>query len=401
MSRALGVRPLALMAMASCVLLAACEFDEKAIGVGTERVAVHGVLDPIQFTSAILVEQMLTGRVKIQEGTYDQQDPIVSAGGVPISGARVTISDEIGNVAVAVEDLVTRGDGKGAGVYRITNSQPVAPEDTSRIRIVPAGQYTLRVETPNGTVVTGFTIVPNVQPNTVNPSLTVFNRDRDSLFLQWGEIELAHRYAVRVESPRGPLVVFVDSLEYLLAGTMRNIYTEGLPSSFVPGFRQVVTVGAVDENFYDYYRSQNSIFTGRGLINHLQGGIGLFGSYVMMRGQTLDVRADLDHPMEAPYTRFSGPGGISPDGFNLYVESGTHGSVRQLSGNWFSGFSGQVRGMIGTMNSQSKVTIALLRGQVATDTLDVLDLTWDGALGLTGTLRSTGQRVDYRRAQLP
>ena len=397
----MGVRRLALGAVVACVLLASCEFDKKTIGVGTERVAVHGVLDPIQFTSTILVEQMLTGRVQIRDTTYDEEDPIVSAGGVPISGARVIIADEIGNSAVAVEDLVIRGDGKGAGVYRITNGQAQTPEDSNWIRIVPAGQYTLRVETPTGTVVTGHTIIPNVQPGVVNPSLTLFNRDRDSIFLQWGEIPLAHRYSVRVESPRGPLIVFVDSLEYLLAGSMRNIYTEGLPSTFVPGFRQVVSVGAVDQNFYDYYRSQNDIFTGRGLINRLQGGIGVFGSYVLLRGQTLDVRADLDHPLDAPYRRFAGPAGISPDGFNLWVESGEQTVLTQLSGNWFTGFSGQVRGMIGVMDTRSKITLALLRGQFATDTLDILDLTWDGALALTGTVRSTGERVDYRRAQIP
>ena len=390
-----------LLGVALLTLLASCEFDERTIGVGRERVAVHGVLDPLQFTSTILVEQILTGRVAIDDTPYDVDDPIVSAGGVPISGATVTISDEIGNIALAVEDITIRTDGKGAGVYRIANGSPPDPAvDSDWIRIVPAGQYSLRVETPNGTVVTGHTVIPNVPPNRVNQSLVQFNRDTDSLFLQWGDIPLAHRYAVRVESPRGPLVVFVDSLEYLLAGTMRNIYTEGLPASFVPGFRQVVSVGAVDQNFYDYYRSQNDIFTGRGLINRLDGGIGLFGSYVMLRGHTLDVRGDIDDPIEAPYTRFAGPAGISPDGFTLWVESETHNAVRQVSGNWTSGFQSGTRGMIGTLDSRAKVTIALLRGQFATDTLDVLDLTWDG-LALIGTLRSNGARLDYRRASFP
>src|SRR5690606_21262917 len=189
---ATGVRRLALLGVAALTLLTACEFDRRTIGVGQERVAVHGVLDPLQFTSAILVEQMLTGRVAINEVPYDLDDPIVSAGGVPISGATVTISDEIGNTAIAVEDITVRTDGKGAGVYRISNGSPPGPTDTDWIRIVPAGQYTLRVETPTGTVVTGHTVVPNVAPNRVNQSLIQFNRDRDSLFLQWGEIELAH-----------------------------------------------------------------------------------------------------------------------------------------------------------------------------------------------------------------
>jgi hypothetical protein len=39
----------------------------------------------------------------------------------------------------------------------------------------------------------------------------------------------------------------------------------------------------------------------------------------------------------------------------------------------------------------------MLRGQFADDTVGVLELTWDG-LALLGSLRSTGERVDYRRA---
>jgi hypothetical protein len=380
-------------------LVASCEFDKRTVGLGQEQVAVHGVLDPAAFSSTILVEKLLTGRTPVGEGRHDAVDPIVSGGGIPISGARVIITSDIGEVAYAVEDITTRSDGKGAGVYRIQNGNPPTPSDSDWVRLAPAGQYTLRVETPDGTVVTGSTVIPSVQPGVVNPSFVQFNRDRDSVFLQWGEIPLAHRYAVRVESPRGPFLVFVDSLEYLVAGTLRNIFTEGLPSTFVPGFRQVITVGAVDRNFYDYYRSRNDLFTGRGLINHLQGGIGFFGAYVMLRGQTLNVIADTDHPFEAPYTRIAGPAS-SPLGFTVYLESESTSGVRQLSGSWsLSGVSG-ANGMIGTLDSRSDVTLALLRGQVATDTVDVLDLRWDG-LALIGTLRSTGQLVDYRRAALP
>jgi hypothetical protein len=381
----------------ACLFAVACEFDKRTVGVGREQVAVHGVLDPSQFTGTILVEQQLTGRVRITEDKHDPDDPIVSGGGVPISGATVILTSDIGEVAYAIEDLTTRGDGKGAGVYRFRNGTAPTPQDTTWIRLAPAGQYTLTVRTPGGTEVTGSTIIPNVPSTRVNPQLLQFNRDRDSLFLAWGDIELAHRYAVRVESPRGPFLVFVDSLEYLVAGSLRNIFTEGLPKTFVPGFRQVVSVGAVDRNFYDYYRSRNDIFTGRGLITHLQGGIGLFGSYVMLRGHTLNVIADVDQPIEAIYRRFTGPAGRAPEGFTIYIESEGTTPVQQVSGSWSLSAGSASRGLIGTLDPTSDLTIALLEGQFATDTADVLDLKWDG-LSLLGTLRSTGERVDYRRA---
>ncbi|HUF29828.1 MAG TPA: DUF4249 family protein, partial [Gemmatimonadaceae bacterium] len=257
--------PLSLLTVLTLpVIVASCEFDEKTIGVGRREVIVHAVLDPQPATQIILVEELLSGRVRIQEQKPDPLDPIVSGGGVPISGALVVVTSASGESAIAVEDITTRGDGKGAGVYRFRNAPKTAAQ-TDWLLVAPGESYSLQVETPDGVIVTGHTTVPNTPPNFLDISARPFNRDRDSLFLSWGEVPLAHRYAVRMDSPRGPLTVFVDSLEYLVAGTLRNIFTEGLPATFVPGFRQTVTVGAVDENYYDYFRSQNNPLTGSGL----------------------------------------------------------------------------------------------------------------------------------------
>lgn len=395
MSARLTNRPAA--ALLAVLLLAGCEFDERAIGVGRAQPVVHGVLDPAKLDAVILVEELLTGRVRVDEGTPDADDPIVSGGGIPISGARVVVTAATGDSAVAVEVIGTRSDGKGAGVYRIRNGASPQPTERDWLVLLPGRTYALRVDTPDGATVRGATTIPSSTPARVNPSLTPFNRDRDSLFLQWGEVPLAHRYALRVDSPRGPFVVFVDSLEYLVAGDLRNIFSEGVPSTFVPGFRQTVTVGAVDQNYYDYFRSRNSLFTGRGLINHLQGGIGLFGSYVMLRGVTLNVTATVDDPLEAPYQRFGGTPGIAPRGLVLYVESASSRALRQVSGSWLADGSAEPRGLIGTLDSNNRLTLAMLRGQFADDTVDVLDLAWDG-LALLGSMRETGVLVDYRRA---
>lgn len=378
------------------IVVAACEFDEKTIGVGRREVIVHAVLDPQPPTQTILVEELLSGRVQIREQTPDPDDPIVSGGGVPVSGALVVVTSSSGESAIAVEDITTRTDGKGAGVYRFRNA-PKTADQPDWLLVAPGESYSLHVTTPDGVIVTGETTVPIAVPHILDPSLRPFNRDRDSLFFAWGEVPLAHRYVVRMDSPRGPLTVFVDSLEYLIAGTLRNFFTEGLPATFVPGFRQTVTVGAVDENYYDYFRSQNNPLTGSGLINHLEGGIGVFGSYVMLRGRTMNVTADIDDPLEARYQRFAGPPSITPSGFILYVESDVVSGTQQVSGTWSGSFISGSHGLIGTLDSQSRLTLALLRGQFVTDTVDVLELTWDG-LALLGRVRSTGERVDYRRS---
>ena len=40
-----------------------------------------------------------------------------------------------------------------------------------------------------------------------------------------------------------------------------------------PGFPQVVTVSAVDDNYYDWYRTHNDEISGRGVINRVEPGL--------------------------------------------------------------------------------------------------------------------------------
>src|SRR6185503_14289810 len=108
----------------------------------------------------------------------------------------------------------------------------------------------------------------------VTPRVQAFNRDRDTVVLNWQPVSRARTYAVRVESPHGPFFLFTDSTHLTLTGALRNLFADDIPRVFVPGFRQQVTITAVDSNFYDYYRTQNDPFTGSGLISRIRGGIG-------------------------------------------------------------------------------------------------------------------------------
>jgi hypothetical protein len=66
---------------------------------------------------------------------------------------------------------------------------------------------------------------------------------------------------------------------------------------FQGGRSYVVTLTLADTNYFDYSRSRNNEFTGRGFINRLTGGIGVFGSAVSATSRVWVV-ADMDDPRE-------------------------------------------------------------------------------------------------------
>ena len=51
-----------------------------------------------------------------------------------------------------------------------------------------------------------------------------------------------------------------------------------------------LAVIAVDENYFDYYHRTSDLFTSRGLVMHLDGGIGVFGSVVTVATRTIVVK---------------------------------------------------------------------------------------------------------------
>ena len=119
-----------------------------------------------------------------------------------------------------------------------------------------------------------------------------------------------------------------------------------------------------DTNYFDFVRSGANPFTGRGFINHLSGGIGVFGS---VAPQTYEVRvsAPQTDPREGVY-RISGQltrlGGVnvdvtwdvyldalsqSTDGFSAFMDgTWVEGSVRtSVDGRFSDGFHAQFYGL--------------------------------------------------------
>jgi hypothetical protein len=227
-----------------------------------------------------------------------------------------------------------------------------------------------------------------------------FNRDHDAVFAQWNRAPGARAYAVRIESPFGPFFLFTDSTAIRLTGELRNLFAGDLQRVFVPGFRQDMIIAAVDSNFYDYYRTSNDPFTGSGIINRVDGGLGMFGSIVNLNTGTLVVAADVSEPIEGRFRLTpTTPDANTPTIITLYVESKPARddlpaaiTGRYTLGNSTTRGDGLIGRMIGT-----DIDFALLLNQLAGDTVDVFvgELTGDT---LRGTYRQRGGSVVFVRA---
>jgi hypothetical protein len=371
--------------LATLCVASACEIGTVDVKPTAPGVVVHGVLNPSATSQVVLVERTLTGTVDIPDTSFDSTDPIVSAGGIAITGATVELIDSTGKVTRAVEDRVTNTNGKGSGVYRF----PIAGT-----ALVLGARYQLHIRTPAGEEVTASTRLPRPVFRSSGGLTRTLNRDHDSFTTTWQKVAGARSYAVRVESPFGPFFLFTDSTGIRFTGDLRNIFAGDLQRVFIPGFRQEVIVAAVDSNFYDYYRTNNDPFTGSGIISRIDGGIGLFGSIVSLNTGTLAITADQTEPIEGRFrlTPLSSDQN-APNLLTLYIESkgASDGLPSSLSGRYSLGTSTtRGDGIIGK-NLGTTVSLALLQNQLSGDTLDVF----------VGELQGDTLRGNYTRAPSP
>jgi hypothetical protein len=358
----------AVLTMLATLVVAACQFDEKTVAVQAPQVVVHAVLDPGAPFQQVLVERTLTGAATVSdEQRFDPADPINSGGGIPIGDCQITVMGPDG-VFIA-EEALAPGKPFNYHTGRYLLHLPTQPFG-SPVPLRTGGRYELRVVTPEGSIVTGTTVLPSANPGSGSSPVDLFNRDRDSLRLGWNSLAGARSYLLRVESPFGPFLLFTDSTRITLHGDLRNYFASSLERVFIPGFRQRVTVAAVDTNYFDYYRTRNDPFTGAGIINRLQGGIGVFGAAVTLAGRTIDVVQDSREPtLEGIWDIASSANvGLGPvDVVRIYVE--TPGEPAALSG-WFGWGSNIAGGMVGS-RANGRIVLKFLANQAAVDTIAV------------------------------
>ncbi|MEO7359852.1 MAG: hypothetical protein ABI120_05960, partial [Gemmatimonadaceae bacterium] len=104
------------------LLLAACETPAPTQLKADPGLVVFSVLDPAATEQTILLMQTRPAVRDTASRAVLIDDPIVSAGEIPVTGARVVLYAPNGDSAVAIEDRVRRADRLGAGVYRFWSS---------------------------------------------------------------------------------------------------------------------------------------------------------------------------------------------------------------------------------------------------------------------------------------
>ena len=387
-----------LLPLAMLALLTACEIENVTIAQTEARVATHGVLSATATTQVILLERTRTGAVSVSAPPFELEDPFGSDAGIAESFATISLTTPDGLTLVARED--NRGGGVGRGVYRFN-----LPGDALERRRT----YKLSVLTIKGEILSAETSVPDGIP-AVAAEQRAFDRSLDTVVVEWPAAPGARSYFVRIETPFGPRSFFTDSTRVRLTGELRNVDVASLPRVFIPGFPQAVTVSAVDSNYYDWYRTRNDPISGEGLVNRVQGGIGVFGSLVRLRMEQVHVVApqttsiagnyviggsDLERAI-APYLTLT-----------LYIESPSSRSDQPdlVSGRFIVGVGKRtgcgVCGLFGTVQGGT-VSLAMLetgvetKGWSARDTLDVFNATVHGDT-LIGKFRFRGGPFLYIR----
>jgi hypothetical protein len=348
----------ALLALIYVGALSSCEFGETVIPESEPMVVVHGVLRPDLDRQWILIEQTLTG----------VDDNFLAGGAIPgsppqlpVIGAAASVTNlTMANDPCAITDFSETPDTSdlplAAGLYW---GSPGCP--TMRT----GDTLSLRIETLDGQVVTGTTEVPGaaamtlrVGDNTVTlpgPPLEM-NRDADTLEARI-TVESGRALHLEVRRPdsagtsRSVFRFFVDTTEVMLPGNLPN-FLEGLLGEedttaqedagpiFTAGRYYTVTVGLGDERYFDFIRSANIPVSGRGFINNLTGGMGVFGSLVA-ETDTLKVVGNRDDEREGFYRMVGTVEGAEVDvTLELYVAAtgeDTTDLSAFLTGDWVFG----------------------------------------------------------------
>lgn len=366
--------------LASCTLVACdLEFDKSVVPGGAQQTSVHLVLNPYdRETFHALVERTLGGRVETNDGRYDPDDVVVSTGGEPVTGARVSVhriepaTPPDSGIAFAGEDRI--GGGKGRGMYELINAGcgPLFCP-LNGIAISPGYTYELRVELP-GQLLTARTTVPEGLPRPDTAIRITFSTAEKYTFSWPKATGPFQRYAVQVQTPFGPYQTFSAAESLSIDGSLRNFQRTGFPRVFVPGFLQVLQSLAVDRAYYEYFRSANGEFTGAGLVSNIRGGgTGVFGAAQPIRTQFVDIVAPFDQPEDGIFELLGATTNF-PARLTVYVD-GTF-----ASGQHYDVFDPELitrRGVLGTRTGTG-LRLQVLAGQSARDSAWTLEAQYRG-----------------------
>jgi Domain of unknown function (DUF4249) len=245
------------------------------------ELVVFGVLDPTTTEQVIL---LMRSRESVPDTTphpIDPNDPVVSAGETPVTGATVVLYGPTGDSALAVEDRTRRSDHLGAGVYRLWgNGSPAFAPQGAYLVVLQGRQYRLRISSSLGDA-EATTTVPSAS-QTVSGALRTVSLARDSVMLSGPTVNGAG-FVYTLRAANGTSVE--GNPQYRRALERRLMLPTTTEWAFAyakdrlrAGTRHVLTVAAADSNYLEYYGGDTDPFADRSQRTTLRGAAGVFAS---------------------------------------------------------------------------------------------------------------------------
>jgi len=356
-------RAVAAAAALMVFVIGGCELEDVTIPGGDPVVIVHAVMRPDLPNQFVVVERSFDGIV----------DPTSETGAIPPNFPRLPIAGAV----IEVENLDLPVDPCGTPV--LFDARPPlpyvqvpgvywGPTDCPTMRA--GDRLELTVRTTDGETVTGVTRIPGMTEAALvigadsivlaGDTVLGFNRDRDTLRIR---VAATVGRLLQVGIRRDGIIdddgttVFADTTAVAIPGDAIDLFfTRDGSDVFLGGRQYVVSVALSDSNYYDFARSRSNPFTGSGFINHLTGGVGLFGSAVAATAR-LAVVSEIDDPREGIYRLTGQVEGVDVDAtlgvyFTRPLESADFSAF--LTGSWFARGSGPEGALIHVARSVRK-----------------------------------------------
>jgi hypothetical protein len=305
--------------------------------------------------STVIAQMVLNTEASVQRLWLERSDRGTFSFALSPATVRLT---HLNPDASCARPTVTLTEASDSTVYGRDVERRRVYQTTELCALHAGDRVELRVETPQGEVVTGTTQIPGanrllVKAGSVSalaPQVLWLDRTRDSI-----HIELDPRFArgIQIEavrkggnppqnsdSPTSPVFdITTDALRATIAGSLLNPFEEDADrrTIFRAGAAYLFSIAPTDTNYFDFVRSGTNPFTGRGFINYLSGGIGVFGS---VAPQTYEVRvtAPQRDPREGVYRIFGGANGVDVR-WDVYLDaaSGPDEFSALTDGTWIEG----------------------------------------------------------------
>jgi hypothetical protein len=276
----------------------------------------------------IVVERSFTG--DIEDVFLGYTIPTDGAPAVPIRVATVQVTnvdlpdDPCGSPVGFVEDINDPEVEERFGVYW-------APAGCPTMR--PGDSLELMVETLDGEVVTGAALVTGMNSASLSvlgetvpfgsDTVITFNRDRDILrlnvepiagrLLQIGVFRVGQLDMANGEDVWPGARIHADTMDLAIPGDLVDAggWSDG-GDVFRAGRDYLMVAAVTDASYYDFSRSHSNRFTGRGFLNRLSGGVGVFGS-LAAASLPLRVIGEFDDEREGEYWLRGAVQGINVD----------------------------------------------------------------------------------------